>query len=98
MPSHDPSVRARPKQGPFPPATLFVVAIDSTTTPSDSRCAGLDFAFGLYETPCRDGGPADGPLSFRTSPWTRAAPRTPGGPDARSTPDSCASDVAFAVT
>ena len=33
-------------QGSFPPAALFVVAIVGTTTPSDSRCAALDFAFG----------------------------------------------------
>ncbi len=35
--------------------------------PSDSRCAALDFAFGLYEPPCRDDGCADGSLVFRTS-------------------------------
>ena len=52
-----------------------------TTIPSDSRCAALDFAFGLYEPPCPDDGCADGSLVFRTSPCTRAAPPTPPGPD-----------------
>ena len=41
--------RHRPPQGPFPPAALFVAAIVGTTIPSDSRCAALAFAFGLYE-------------------------------------------------
>ena len=39
-----------------------------TTAPSDSRCATLDFAFGLYERPCPDVGRADGSLLFRTEP------------------------------
>jgi len=74
---------------------LFAVAITGTTIPSDSRCARPDFAFGLYGRACRDGGRADGPLVFRVSPCTRAAPRTPPGPPAGSgTPTG---DVAFAV-
>jgi hypothetical protein len=63
---------------------------------SDSRCAALDFAFGLYEPPCRDTGCAVGPPVFRAAPCTRAAPRTPPEPAVRfgaRTPD-----VAFAVT
>src|SRR5438132_12317596 len=97
MPSRLPPPSARLPQGPFPPATLFVVAIDGTTIPSDSRCAALDFALGLYEAPCRDDGDADGSLVFRTAPCTRAAPSTPVGPSTRS-PDTGAEDVAFVVT
>jgi len=56
---------------------------------SDVRCAALDFALGLYEPPCRDGGGADGDsLVFRDDPCTRAASHTP--------PRPCG--VAFAVT
>ncbi len=62
---------------------FFVATICGTTTPSDSRCARLDFAFGLYEARCPDGGGADGPLVFRSSPCTRAAPPTPPRPAAR---------------
>jgi hypothetical protein len=55
-----------------------------TTTPSDSRCAALDFAFWLIRaTSPRRGRYADGSLEFRTSPCTRAAPHTPPGPVAR---------------
>jgi len=66
-----------------------------TTIPSDSRCVALNFAFGLYEPPCRDSGCTDGSLVFRASPCTRAAPHTP--------PESFTGfapvlDVAFAVT
>ena len=84
-------------QGPFPPVALFVAAILGTTTPSDFRCAALDFAFGLYEPPCRDNGRADGSLVFRTSPSTRAAPHTP--PRSRThAPVLAPPNVAFAVT
>jgi len=68
MPSRLPALSTRPPQGPFPPATLFVVAIHGTTTPSDSRCTELAFTFGLYEPPRPDPGRADGPLVFRTPP------------------------------
>ena len=68
MPSRLPPPPTRPPQGPFPPAALFFAPIAGTTAPSDSRCAALAFAFGLYEPPCRDDGDADGPPVFRTSP------------------------------
>jgi hypothetical protein len=87
---HAPRVAARstrPEQGSFPPAALFVAAITSTTTPSDSRCARLDFAIGLYESLGPDQGGADGPLVFRSSPCTRAAPHTPPRPAIRVPPD-----------
>jgi len=51
--------------------------------PSDFRCATLDFALGLYEAPCRDGGCADGSLAFRADPCTRAATHTPPRPSMR---------------
>jgi hypothetical protein len=44
---------------------LFVATIVSTSTPSDSRCARLDFAVGSYEALRPDVGHADGPLAFR---------------------------------
>ena len=75
-----------PPQGSFPPAALFVAAIRGTTTPSDARCARLAFAVGLYEARCPDPGRADGPLVFRSSPCTRAAPSTPPRPAAQSSP------------
>jgi len=77
---------------------LFATPIPGTTAPSDSRCATLDFAVGLYETSCPDKGRADGPLVFRAPPSTRAAPHTPEEPDALSAPELGATDVAFAVT
>ncbi len=96
MPSRLPPLPTLPPQGPFPPAAFFVTAIFGTTVLSDSRCAALAFAFGLYEPPCRDGGCADGPLVFRTSPCTRAAPSTPE--EFFGLPVSRPSNVAFAVT
>jgi hypothetical protein len=53
-------------------------------------------AFGLFRSPDRDDGGADGSPVFRSSPWTRAAPPTPGEPIEH--PDSRSTDVAFAVT
>src|SRR3972149_5217709 len=96
MPPRLPAPSTRPPQGSFPPVTLFVVAIDGTTTPSDSRCTELDFTFGLYEPPRPDSGRADGPLGFRTPPWTRAAPHTPRRSPSR--PGTSETDVAFTVT
>src|ERR1700731_4597394 len=86
IPSRLPAPTTPPPQGPFPPATLFAVAISGTTIPSDSRCARPDFAFGLYGRACRDDGCADGPLVFRALPCTRAAPPPPPGPPAGSGP------------
>ena len=40
--------------GTLGPAALFVASLVATMVPSDSRCAMLAFAFGLYEPPCRD--------------------------------------------
>ena len=97
MPSRLPPPPTRPPQGPFPPAALFVTAIAGTTIPSDSRCAALAFAFGLYGPPRRDHGRADGSLLFRTAPCTRAAPPTPPGPPALA-PVLVRDGVAFAVT
>jgi len=98
MPSRVAARSTEPPQGPFPPAALFVAAIDSTTIPSDSRCAPLDFAFGLYEPVCPDTGRTDGPLVFHTAPCTRAAPHTPPRPSAPVAPEARALDVAFAAT
>src|ERR1019366_5201530 len=56
IPSRLPAPSTRPPQGPFAPVALFVATIATTTVPSDPRSAALDFAFGLYEPPCRDGG------------------------------------------
>src|SRR5438477_10586291 len=67
MPSRLPPPSARLPQGPFPPSTLFVVAISGTTIPSDSRCAALDLALGLYEAPRRDDDHADGSPVARTA-------------------------------
>jgi len=64
--------------------------------PSESRCTGLDFGFALYLCPCRDDGCADGPLVFRASPCTHAAPHTP--PESAASFGTLASDVAFTVT
>src|SRR5713226_8590558 len=93
MPSRLPPPPARPPQGPFPPAALFVATITGTTVPSDSRCAAPDFTFGLFGLPCLDPGRPDGPLLFRPDPCSRAAPRTPEGPAALSLPVLCTADV-----
>src|SRR5262245_39753915 len=74
MPSRLPALCTYPPQGAFPPVALFVATIASTTRPSDSRSAALDFAVGLYEPPCCDDSSRDGPLMFRTPLCTRAAP------------------------
>src|SRR6185503_6872930 len=87
MPSRVLARPTSPPQGSFPPIALFVAMIRGTTTPSDLRCAALDFAVGLYEARCPDRGCADGPLVFRSAPYTRAAPCTPPRPAARATPD-----------
>ena len=79
-PAPVPVAPARPKQGPFPPGAFCCTPIDGTTTPSDSRCATLDFTIGLYERPCPDQGCADGSLLFPTRPCPRAVPHTPGSP------------------
>src|SRR4051794_23707173 len=86
-----------PPQGPFPPVALFVATIRGTTAPSDTRCAARDFAMGLYAPRCPDPGCADGPLVFRPSPCTRAAPHPPPRPATRLTPDCGVTDVAFTV-
>ena len=59
---------------------MFVAVVCSTTVPSDSRCARLDFAVGLYEPRCPDPGGADGRLVFRSAPCPRAAPHTRRAP------------------
>src|SRR6266542_7150390 len=87
-----------PPQGPFAPLAVFVASLVTTTVPSDSRCATLAFAGGLYETRRPDPGCADGPLVFHPSPYTRAAPSTPPRPRARTSPDWGARDMAFAAT
>ena len=58
------------------------------TTPSDARCPALVFAIGLYEPRCPDSDWTDGPLVFRSSPCTRAAPSYPAETD-----DACASGL-----
>ena len=68
------------RRDPSLPLALFVARLDATTIPSDARCARLAFAVGLYESRCPDPGGADGPLVFRSSPCTRAAPPTPPRP------------------
>lgn len=84
--------------GTFAPVALLVAAIVTTTVPSDSRCAALAFAFGLYEPPVPDLGCADGSLLLRLEPCTRAAPSTPEIPDTRLCQEPGASNVAFAPT
>ncbi len=96
IPSRLPASSTSTPQGSFAPIALFCATIATTTIPSDSRCAALAFALGLYEPPCRDCGCADGPLVFRTAPCTRAAPTTPPRTEARS--ETNAPVVAFAVT
>lgn len=95
MPSPVPAPRARPKQGSFPPTALCSATLTGTMTPSDSRCAALDFTIGLYEPPCPDQGRADGPLLSPVEPCVRAAPHTPAGPTARRSPGFGAADVAL---
>src|SRR3989442_68070 len=60
-----------PPQGPLAPLALFVASLVTTTVPSDSRCAALVFAGGLYEPRCPDSGRADGPLTrWRKAAWS----------------------------
>ena len=66
-------------------------------TPSDSRCAPLAFAFGLYERSCPDQGGADGSLTFRLEPCARAAPYAPAGPTVLAASELRTADLAFAV-
>ena len=80
MPSRVLARPTLPPQGPFAPPALFVAGLVTTTVPSDSRCAALVFAGGLYEPRCPDSGRADGPLVFRSAPCPRAAPPTPPRP------------------
>src|SRR5437867_9245941 len=87
-----------PPQGPFAPPALFVASLVTTTVPSDSRCAALAFADGLYEPRCPDSGRADGSLVFRSAPCPRAAPPTPPSSIARTSPDWSATDIVFAAT
>ena len=77
---------------------LFVARLSTTTIPSDSRCAALDFAGGLYEPRCPDLGCADGSLVFRSAPCPRAALRTPPSSRTRASPDWGARDIVFAAT
>src|SRR5688572_10527674 len=84
MPSRVLAWPTLPPQGPFAPRALFVARLDTTTVPSDSRCAALAFAGGLYEPRGPDPGCADGPLVFRSAPCPRAAPLTPPRPAAPS--------------
>src|SRR3990167_3027206 len=62
MPSRVLALPTLPPQGPFAPPALFVAGLVTTTVPSDSRCAALAFADGLYEPRGPDSGCADGPL------------------------------------
>src|SRR3990170_5672010 len=98
MPSHVLARPTLPPQGPFAPLALFVASLVTTTVPSDSRCATLAFAVGLYEPRCPDPGCADGPLVLRSSPCPRAALRTPPSSRARASPDWDTRDVVFAAT
>ena len=56
------------RRDPSLPSRYSSRGLVTTTIPSDSRCAALAFALGLYEPRCRDDGCADGPLVFRSSP------------------------------
>ena len=57
MPSRLPLRSTRPPPGPLPSGRVIRARPSSgTTTPSDSRCAALDFVLGLYEPPCPDDG------------------------------------------
>jgi len=95
MPSRVLAPPTLPPQGPFAPRAFFVARLGTTTVPSDSRCAALDFAGGLYEPRCPDPGCADGSLVFRTAPCPRAALRTPPSSRARTSPDWGTQDVVF---
>src|SRR5919204_3177661 len=95
MPSRVLASPTLPPQGPFAPRALFVARLVTTTVPSDSRCAALDFASGLYEPRCPDLGCTDGPLVFRSSPCPRAALRTPPSSRACASPDWGARDMVF---
>src|ERR1700754_1334493 len=98
MPSRVLARSTLPPQGPFAPRALFVTRLVTTMVPSDTRCARLAFADGLYESLGRDDGRADGPLVFRSAPCPRAAPPTPPSSAARTPPDRSTADMAFAVT
>ena len=52
----------------------------------------------LIRARCPDSGRADGPLVFRSSPCTRAAPPTPPRPATRDLRTEARADMAFAVT
>ena len=93
-PSSDMTPLIRASEGLQPSRTTRCSA--HTTIPSDSRCAVLAFALGLYDSPCHDNGRADGSLVFRSSPETRATPLTP--PEQKADLGAPASRVAFAVT
>ena len=98
MPSRVLALPTLPPQGPFAPRALFVARRGTTMVPSDSRCAALAFAGGLYEPRCPDLGRADGSLVFRSTPCPRAALHTPPSSRARASPDEGTQDVVFAVT
>src|SRR5580704_535687 len=98
MPSRVLARPTLPPQGPFAPLALFVASLVTTTVPSDSRCAALGFADGLYEPRCPDPGCADGPLVFRSTPCPRAALHTPPSPGAGTSPDWSAPGIVFAAT
>ncbi len=89
IPSRLPAPTTRPPQGPFPPDGVVRRApspvLRSPRTPAAQRPISPSAYTG---PPCRDDGGADGSLVFRTSPCTRAAPRTPPGPRRRLR-DSC---------
>src|SRR5213592_4478913 len=97
MPSCVLAMPTLPPQGPFAPPAFCDTGLVTTMVPSDSRCAALAFADGLYEPRRPDSGRADGPLVFRSAPCPRAAPCTPPRPAARASPDWGAADVAFTV-
>ena len=65
-------------RGPSLPARLLT-PISGTTTPSDSRCAPLDFTIGLYDRSLARRGCADGSLLFRTRPVRTCHSPYPGG-------------------
>src|SRR5580704_15295237 len=86
-----------PPQGPFAPPAFCSTGLVTTTVPSDTRCAALVFAAGLYEPRCPDSDRADGPLVFRSAPCPRAAPLTPPSSAARTPPAWGATDIVFAA-
>lgn len=97
MPSRVLARPTLPPQGPFAPRALFVARLLTTTVPSDSRCAAVDFTVGLYEARWPDPTCADGSLVFRSAPCPRAALRTPPSSPARTSPDWGARDIVFAA-